>query len=339
MHESSLPVQLGRRVSRRSRPSLASFADSGYEPPGTSSYGSKASTALLPPRSLSRNGTLTRAGMSSSVRLDFDVASQLLAEDALIKDINASRPDLNAPRPPTAGKHPRLRSHSTIGPLKSPFNPLDGEGTYSRSYGRNSRSTEEYDDGSVSKSATISSAWSGVSNRLFLESIKDAGNERPTNCFTEQFDKLAKKHGIQPFPYDYRVEPESVSVSSASRGASSGATTPPLTGNRFWNRLLGRTPSTIDVSKKHGNIKMTLSSKRNPSLSDLAAVGRGKRDSLKGMHLEDMIRLGGVAIFNLPLGLAPGDLLIPTCMHAAASFILNNGELWFRGAWWGEGLG
>ena len=52
---------------------------------------------------------------------------------------------------------------------------------------------------------------------------------------------------------------------------------------------------------------------------------------MKGMHLEDMIRLGGVAIFNLPLGLAPGDLLIPTCMHAAASFILNNGELWLPG--------
>src|SRR5690606_24663907 len=99
----------------------------------------------------------------------------------------------------------------------------------------------------------------------------------------------AKKHGIQPFPHDYKAEPTSVSVSSASVNPSSGESTPTLAGNRFWNKLLGRTPSTIDVSKQHGNIKMTLTKKRNVSISDLAAVGKGKRDSLKGMHLEDMI--------------------------------------------------
>ena len=83
----------------------------------------------------------------------------------------------------------------------------------------------------------------------------------------------------------------------------------------------------MDVSKHHGNAKLTKRHRRNSGVNDLDIVGRGKRNPLKGMHLEDMIRLGGVAIFNLPLGLSPGDLLIPTCMHAAASYILNNGTL------------
>jgi hypothetical protein len=178
----------------------------------------------------------------------------------------------------------------------------------------------------ISRSATISSAWSGVSNRLFMESVLGNANDKDTNEFTAQFDKLAKKHGIQPFPMHFKGDPTSVSVSSASQHQSSGESTPSLRGNRFLNKLLGRTPSTVDVSKQHGNIKMTLTKRRNNDVSDLAAIGKGKRDSLKGMHLEDMIRLGGVAIFNLPLGLAPGDLLIPTCIHAAASFLMNNGE-------------
>lgn len=212
---------------------------------------------------------------------------------------------------------------------KYPYPVVDGElddmssGTISSKSGSSAypRTT-----GTISKNATISSAWSGVSNRLFVESIVGTGNERQANEFTDQFDQLAKKHGIQPFPHNFKAEPTSVSVSSASATPSSGESTPILSGNRFWNKLLGRTPSTVDVSKQHGNIKMSLSKKRNVSISDLAAIGKGKRDSLKGMHLEDMIRLGGVAIFNLPLGLAPGDLLIPTCMHAAAMFLLHNGK-------------
>lgn len=168
-----------------------------------------------------------------------------------------------------------------------------------------------------------------MSNRLFTESVSGAGNEKPTDIFTKQFDKLAKKHGIQPFPDDYRSDPiNSVSVSSASdANNSSGDSTPVLHGNKLWNKLLGRTPSSIDISKSYGNMKLSLGRRRGNSISDLAAIGRGKRDSLKGMHLEDMIRLGGVSPFSLPEGLSPGDLLIPTCIHASASYILTHGEL------------
>ncbi|RPA95240.1 hypothetical protein L873DRAFT_1698744, partial [Choiromyces venosus 120613-1] len=72
-------------------------------------------------------------------------------------------------------------------------------------------------------------------------------------------------------------------------------------------------------------MKLSLSRRRGSSISELAAIGRGKKDTLKGMHLEDFVRLGGVTPFVLPPELTPGDILIPTCMHAAAAFILNYG--------------
>ncbi|KAI5790146.1 hypothetical protein EDC01DRAFT_116607 [Geopyxis carbonaria] len=315
--QDSFPVRT--RSSRRSRPSLAAFADSGYEPSRPSRPISPLRNSTLP-QSYTKNGTVTYAMDGLADPFDLGVASKLLSEDSLLKDPKAS-----------------IRSRKVQTMRSFPFSIDGGEepdttsngsgygtGRFSNTFSKNGSSYNPKST-SISRSATISSAWSGVSNRLFMESVRDAGNQRQQNTFTEQFDKLAKKHGIQPFPHDYKAEPTSVSISSASRDHSSGDSTPSIPGNKFWNKLLRRTPSTIDVSKRHGNLKMSLTAKRNMSISDLAAIGKGKKDLLKGMHLEDIIRLGGVAIFNLPLGLAPGDLLIPTCMHAAATFILTHG--------------
>ncbi|CCX09633.1 Similar to Probable Rho-GTPase-activating protein 6; acc. no. O43027 [Pyronema omphalodes CBS 100304] len=292
------------RTSRRSRPSLAALTDSGYEPSSTVGYGKN-----MLPHSLSRN--TSSPNFIQMADREKDLRKHLLADMFTDGDERVHNPSAT------------LRSLRAL----SSFD-VDGEaaGDSSGTITGRSGSSVHPKSSTISRSATISSAWSGVSNRLFMESVLGTGNEqRQTNDFTEQFDRLAKKHGIQPFPVDYKAEPTSVSVSSASREQSSGESTPTMGGNRFWNKLLGRTPSTVDVSKQHGNMKLTLTKRRHPNISDLAAIGRGKRDSLKGMHLEDMIRLGGVAIFNLPLGLAPGDLLIPTCIHAAAQFLLNNG--------------
>jgi hypothetical protein len=297
------------RMPRRARPSLAVFADSGYQPSSDTSQGSRYTTlprsSYYPPNISEESG--------STDTFNADLASQLLGQDVVIDMKSSSR---------------GLKGYNTVKTMRA-FTFYDGQGADANSSGntfsKSFSGSSVYPHGTLSKSATISSAWSGVSNRLFMESLRAAGDDRHANRFTEQFDKLAKKHGIQPFPHDFKGEPSSASVSSASRQPSSGESTPP-TGNKFWNRILGRTPSTTDVSKHHGNIKMSLTKRRGGSISDLAAIGKGKRDLIKGMHLEDMIRLGGVAIFNLPLGLTPGDLLIPTCIHAAATFILNNGE-------------
>lgn len=331
---STLPAQFQRnRTSRRSRPSLAAFTDSGYAP------------SSQPINSLSsRHATLTRSSARSTLRtlnfmreeavadgsdpFDLGVASQL-TEESFAKDKSIS---FRRDQPPTI--------RSTVG-FDGEEGGTIGGGTVRktstakfrnnfpsfRQSNNNSGSSQYPQSSTISRSATISSAWSCVSNRLFVESFRAPANVKEQgNKFIESFDKLARKHGIQPFPKKFSDDPGNASVSSAS-GANSGASSPTLPGNKFLNMLLRRTPSTIDVSKQHGNTKLTKKYKRSTSANDLEVVGRGRRDSLKGMHLEDMIRLGGVAIFNLPLGLSPGDLLIPTCMHAAASYILNNGRL------------
>ena len=300
---------------------MAAFTDSGYEPPTHSRK-----SPLLGHSSFPRNTNVLD-------ELDREFKSQLLTD--IFTDPASSHNPVSYRGPPM-----NHTMRSTPSPFPSDAEPAVGSNSsscggrsgggggtitansisngYGYSCGRNGSSVYPR---SISRSGTISSAWSGVSSRLFMESVLGGGpaDARQSNDFTEQFNRLAKKHGIQPFPHGCRGEPV---VSSASRGPSSGEPIPALSGNRFWNRLLGRTPSTIDAPKLHG----TLSKRRHPTVSDLAAIGRGKRDSLRGMHLEDMIRLGGVAIFSLPLGLAPGDLLIPTCIHAAAQFLLNNGK-------------
>lgn len=301
------PLQPRRGPSRRSRPSLAAMADSGYQPSKPSS------------QNVSRGGTLPRSLFSSRNILeehpsettdsfDLGVTSQLLGGGSLRKE-------------------PKTVSHShTMRSMRSFRFGLDGNRSV-----KSTSSSSAYPSNTISRSQTISSAWSGMSNRLFTESLSGATSEKQTDVFTKKFDKLAKKHGIQTFPESFKTEPTSVSVSSASdANKSSSDSTPVLHGNKLWNRLLGRTPSTIDISKSYGNMKLSLGRKRGASISDLAAIGRGKRDSLKGMHLEDMIRLGGVSPFSLPDGLSPGDLLIPTCMHASASYILQHGEFSFR---------
>ena len=309
------------RTSRRSRPSLAAFTDSGYEPSCPPTHSRK--SPLLGRSSFTRNTNVLD-------ELDREFKSQLLTD--IFTDPASSHNPVSYRGPPmnhTMRSTPSplpSDAEPAVGSISSSCGGRGGGGTITANSNSNGygygRSNSSVYPRSISRSGTISSAWSGVSSRLFMDSTLGGGpaDARQSNDFTVQFDRLAKKHGIQPFPHGCKGEP---AVSSTPRDPSSGESAPALSGSRFWNRLLGRTPSTVDAPKLPGSAKLT---RRHPTVSDLAAIGRGKRDSLRGMHLEHMIRLGGVAIFNLPLGLAPGDLLIPTCIHAAAQFLLNNGK-------------
>lgn len=296
------PLKPARRSrNSRSRPSLAAFAGSGYEP---SKPREVSQSSVLPPSASRDLGALSELQELQEDPIDLGVASQLLGDESL----------------PRASF--RLYNRSMRAARSFLFG-LDGEHTVSKS---TSSSSVYPPTSTISRSQTISSAWSGMSHRLFTESINGTLTERNTDAFTKQFDKLARKHGIQPFPESHKQEPGTVSVSSASQDRSSEESTPVLSGNKLWNKIMRRTSSNVDISKHHGNMKLSLSRKRGGNISELAAIGRGKRDSLKGMHLEDFVRLGGVSPFTLPPELTPGDLLIPTCMHATASYILNYGE-------------
>lgn len=179
------------------------------------------------------------------------------------------------------------------------------------------------------------SAWSTLSHRLFTDNVPEAtiSTQREPSSFTKEYDKLARKHGLQPFPAGHMADSSSASVSSISvkRDKEKSFTGPDSNspmgkGARILNRLLKRTESTKDISERsRRTIGHPLGQKRM-SVSDLAGMGRsGRTDHLKGLHLEDMVRLNGVCEFKLPEQMSPGKLLVPACFHAAAQYLLANG--------------
>jgi len=190
-------------------------------------------------------------------------------------------------------------------------------------------------DGTNGGSSRNSSAWSTLSNRLFSDNAPDTVTStqlEPSN-FTKEYDKLARKHGLQPFPVGHMAEPSSVSVSSVSvkRGTEEMAIVaiphgPIGKGTRILNRLLKRTDSTKDVSERGRRTLGHPLGQKRMSVSDLAGMGRsGRKDHLRRLHLEDMVRLSGVCEFKLPEKMSPGRLLVPACFHATGTYLLGNG--------------
>ncbi|RPA78737.1 hypothetical protein BJ508DRAFT_328914 [Ascobolus immersus RN42] len=165
---------------------------------------------------------------------------------------------------------------------------------------------------------------SNLTNILFTEPPKPSltKTNHPTTKFVEEFNVLAKKHGLQPMPTTFQAEPYQQSVSSAPSEKSDENILPDQSRSRkFLSRFLKRSTSL----KAKANPKVVEFKNRRVSMGDITAIGKGKKDTLKGMHLEDIIRLGGVCEFVLPKKYTPGRLFVPTCFHAAGTYIYNNG--------------
>lgn len=198
-------------------------------------------------------------------------------------------------------------------------------------------STPNEGTGTNASSSGKSSAWSTLSNRLFADVVPDTvtSTARAPSTFTKEYDKLARKHGLQPFPVGHMVEPSSVSVSSVSVKREKEEMAPvPIAhgpigkGTKILNRLLKRTESTKDLSERSRRTLGHPLGMKRMSVSDLAGMGKsGRKDHLRGLHLEDMVKLSGVCEFNLPEKMSPGTLLVPACFHATGSYILTHGEL------------
>lgn len=231
-----------------------------------------------------------------------------------------------------------------VDPLKrTPSFPFIGLGRESTSGSSvyphsTSRSRTSQDGGSGSDhSSGLSSAWSTVSNRLFADVVADAvtSTQREPGLFTREYDKLARKHGLQPFPVGHMVEPSSASVSSVSVRKETEEIPKVIVpqgpigkGTKILNRLLKRTESTKDISERSRRTLGHPLGHKRMSVSDLTGIGRsGKKNHLRGLHLEDMVRLGGVCEFKLPEKMSPGQLLVPPCFHATGSYIFANGML------------
>lgn len=304
-----------RRGPSKSRPSLAAMLDS-IDQDNAGLLDSPKFKPLEPLRPSSSG----RFGVDP---YDFDTAARLLGDNSLLLDPFATgRSPLKLP------KKPPLLIPGLDGPGKS----SSGSSVYPQSTSR-SRSNG-------TKSSSEKSSWSAVGNRLFTDEVQATlkSNTREPGIFTAEYNELARKHGLQPLPAEHQVKPSDVSVSSISQGANSpnpspnanatgGSPAGPLgKGARAINRMLKRTNSTKDISERSRKTLGHPLGQKAVGIKHLSGFRKKKKDGLLGMHLEDMVRLGGVCQLDLPEKMRPGSLLIPACFHATASYILDHGN-------------
>jgi hypothetical protein len=158
-------------------------------------------------------------------------------------------------------------------------------------------------------SRITSTTWSTVSNRVFTNSSQST--ERDALEFLAEYNRLGSKHGLPRICHDI--------PSTVAAGTSPPPTQPPVS---WLFRKLLRKASSGHAVRHCSNLRLT----RNSSVSDIALLGRGRKDILKDRTLEDIARLSGESVFLLPAGSASGPLTIPSCFSATGMFILQHGE-------------
>ncbi|XXG99846.1 Vacuolar protein 8 [Hypoxylon texense] len=156
-----------------------------------------------------------------------------------------------------------------------------------------------------------SNTWTSSSGDPLLLSEGDQVDDREE--FINNYNHLASKYGIrQLVPGDFPSS-ENVSRPDQSRKGS------------WVSRAIRRTPSghsTKTVLAKGEERQL----RRRRSISDAALnlVHHERLDGLKNKDLQALVRLCGKSLFYLPLGFAPGSLVLPTCFRAVAQALVQH---------------
>ncbi|KAH0566110.1 hypothetical protein GP486_000501 [Trichoglossum hirsutum] len=157
-------------------------------------------------------------------------------------------------------------------------------------------------------SRVTSTTWSTVSNRVFTSSSRSSG--RDVSEFLAEYNRLGSKHGLPQLCHDV--------PSTGASGANLPPSQPPV--SWLFRKLLRRAPS-VQTIRNSSRPRLT----RNSSVGDIALIDRGRKDALRDRPLGDIARLGGESVFLLPVGSAPGPLVVPSCFSATGMFILQHG--------------
>lgn len=182
------------------------------------------------------------------------------------------------------------------------------------------------------ESRVTSTSWSSVSKISHGNFSDVSGSSRDMLSwrFHEQYNDLATKNGLPALVQ--------------SRGESGGS---PLTENAdlpkdptqkessirssikehrqnwFARKLLPRNSAAITYKARttYRPITRKRSLSRVPSFTD-----GGRKNILEGKSLDQTCRLGGLGLLLLPKGFAVEKLTLPTCLSAAASYLLQHGK-------------
>ncbi|KAJ2902189.1 RhoGAP domain-containing protein [Zalerion maritima] len=126
------------------------------------------------------------------------------------------------------------------------------------------------------------------------------------DSLVKEYNRLARKHGIR-------------TLQTTQSQQSPPKETGTIRRSWFPRTLFGQSwPNRKPSSQEY---KATHHEKR--SLSDLTLQLKvSKRDTLKGHHLDGLVRLCGRSMLYLPEEYAPGELSLPTCLRAPAQYLV-----------------
>ncbi|KAM0740814.1 hypothetical protein ACQRIT_005998 [Beauveria bassiana] len=146
-----------------------------------------------------------------------------------------------------------------------------------------------------------SHTWTSTSGDLGL--LRDADEVENRAIFVQEYNRLAKKHGIRPLILDDFDPNKPVDNEKSKRG---------------WFRRMFLSSSRLPSDSKDRDSPKY---RHRRSASDLAYLIHSRREAPSVLDLQSMVRLSGKSSLYLPTEYAPCALILPTCIRATAQYV------------------
>ncbi|KAL9125004.1 MAG: hypothetical protein Q9217_005732 [Psora testacea] len=166
-------------------------------------------------------------------------------------------------------------------------------------------------DSSCGSRAT-STSYSMVSRRILTDSSSSSWGYKGSR-FNEEYNHLAAKHGLPVMELTHSATNDNPSVKSKTKEPKNG-----WLKRKFFHH--SSTTFTYKARTTYRSVPRKKSFSSVPSLTD-----GGRKDILDGKTLEETCRLGGLGVLVLPVEYAVDKLTLPTCLSAAATYLLKFG--------------
>ena len=183
------------------------------------------------------------------------------------------------------------------------------------------------------ESRVTSTTWSTVSkiSHRNLSDISGASREILSSRFQQQYNDLATKNGLPALVYPkgkscvlFVAECADDPQDPTQEGASVKSSTKDRRQNWFARKLMPRNSATITYRARTTYKPIA----RKKSLSRVSSfTDGGRKNILDGKTLDETCKLGGLGVLTLPKDFTTEKLTLPTCLSAAATYLLQHGTV------------
>lgn len=186
---------------------------------------------------------------------------------------------------------------------------------------------------SIPESRLTSMTWTTVSHRILSDS-SGSSRKMGASFYRDEYNKLAERHRLPQL----KAAPDGMSrrplIMASSLVAKvrddlddekhSQTKTTAKSHHQGWlaRKLFRRSSSTYTLKAKTTYKPISKKKSFSGIPIHLDAV---HNNMLKGKSLEELSRLGGLSVFELPSDFAVDKLILPTCLSAAATYLCQHG--------------